>query len=121
MEDQPQVVLLGDSVLMDSIAMSLIEMQFSGLIRINTESRDFKQPEFFLKPDLIVYEYDTNFSNLIHSFLSEQPNTLLLAIDLHYNQVLVFDCQLRPTQSIQELCELIKDVVQQCARRKEAL
>ena len=85
-----------------------------------TESCDFNRPEFFLGQDLIVYEYDANFSNLIHPFLSEQPESLLLAIDLHYNQALVFDCQPRPAHSMQELCELIKEEAQNCAQRKEA-
>lgn len=120
MEDQPQVMLLGDSVLMESVARSLIDRQFSGVLRIFKELSDFNQPEISLKPDLIIYEYEPKFINLIHSFLSQQPDTLLLAIDLHYNQVLVFDCQLRPTRSMQELCELIKDVVQHYAQRKEA-
>ena len=120
MEDQPQVVLLGDSVLMDSVAKSLIERQFSGVVRINTDSYNLNQPEISINPDLIVYEHNTKFTNLIPSFLSKQPDTLLLAIDLYHSQVLVFDCQLRPTQSLHELCELIKEEVQLCAQRKEA-
>jgi len=120
MENQPQVVLLGDSVLMDSVAKSLIDRQFSGVLRVFRELRNFNQPEISFKPSLIVYEYDAKFINHVHSFLSKQPDTLLLAIDLYYNQVLMFDCQLRPIHSMHELCELIKDVVQHCAQRKEA-
>jgi len=120
MGDQPQIALLGDSVLMDSVAKSLIDRQFSGVVRINPESSDLNQPDNSIKPDLIIYEYDAKFTNLIHSFLTKQPDTLLLAIDLYCNQVLVFDCQLHPAQSMQELCELIKEEVQRCAQRKEA-
>ena len=121
MEDQPQVVLLGDSVLMDSVAKSLIDRQFSGVVRVFTDLRNINQPEISLKPNLIIYEYDAKFTHHIHSFLSNHPDTLLLAIDLHCNQVLVFDCRLRPTHSMQELCELIKEEIQHCARRKEAI
>ena len=119
MANLPQVMLLGNSVLMDSVANSLIDMEFLNVVRINTESSQLQHLPHAIEPDLIVYDYDTKFTNLLHSFLSQHPGIPLLAIDLFCSQVLVIDSKLHPTQSMQELCELIKEEVQRCAQRKE--
>ena len=119
MQNQPQVVLLGDSVLMDSVANNLLDGQFSEVTRINSDTSDLGELVNSLKPVLIVYEHDKKFTDLMHSLLSRQPGTLLLAIDLYCSQVIVFDCHRRPTQSMRELCELIKEEVQRCAQRNE--
>ncbi len=119
MGKQPQVVLLGDSVLMDSVANSLIDRQFLDVVRITKETSEFNQLTDSLLPDLIVYEYDTKITDLVHSLLSKQIDSLLLVIDPYFSQVIVLDCHLRPAQSMQELCELIKEEVQRFAQRKE--
>ena len=119
MANLPQVMLLGNSVLMDSVANRLVDVPIIDVVRINTESDEFQDLASALSPDLIIYDYDTKFTNLLHSFLSQHPGTPLLAIDLFCSQVLVIDSKLHPTQSMQELCDLIKREVQRCSRRKE--
>jgi hypothetical protein len=119
MGSQPQVVLLGDSVLMDSVASSLIDRQFPNVIRVSGTDRESGELVHSLKPDLIIYEHQAEAENPIQALLSMQPAALLLAIDLNCSQVIVLDCQLHPTRSMQELCELIKEEVKRCAQRKE--
>lgn len=119
MSDLPQVMLLGNSVLMDSVANSLVDMPIVDVIRINTASIELLNLTNTQLPDLIIYDYDTKFTDLLHSFLSRHPGIPLLAIDLFCSQVLVIDSELHPTQSMQELCELIKTKVQRCMKRKE--
>ena len=119
MSNQPQVVLLGDSVLMDSVASSLVDRQFPGVIRIINNFGEIGELVNSLKPDLIIYEHQAESDNPVHALLSQQPAALLLAIDLSCSQVIVLDCQLRPTKSMQELCDLIKEEVRRCAQRKE--
>ena len=119
MDKQPQVVLLGRSVFMDSVATNLIERQFSDVIRLNTETSEFNTLVNSLQPDLIVYEHETQTIDPISSLLVQQSGALLIAIDLNRSQVIVLDCQLRPTRSIKELCEIIRVEVQRCLQRKE--
>ena len=119
MREKPQVVLLGDSVLMDSLSNNLCERQFFEIVRINSSSRDLPELTQSLKPDLIIYEYSMKFSQLMHALLCEKPNTLLMIIDLYCSQVIVLNCQMRPTHTMQELCELIREEIQHCSARKE--
>jgi len=119
MEKQPQVVLLGKSVFMDSVATSLIERRFSDVIRINTDSSEFDRLLNSVQPDLIVYEHDLQNTNSLSSLLVQQSDTLLIAIDLNCSRALVLNSQLRPTRSMKELCELIKEEVQRCVQQKE--
>ena len=119
MGDQPQVVLLGDSVLMDSLANNLYDQQLLDIIRINSSSLKISQLAKSLEPDLIIYEYSTKFTQLMHELVNKQADTQLLVIDLFCSQVIVLNCQLRPTTTMQELCELIKEEVQRCSQRKE--
>ena len=119
MGSQPQVVLLGDSVLMDSVASSLADRQFPNLVRISGDHRELGELVSSLKPDLIIYEHQAGSKNPVDELLSQQPAALLLAIDLNCSQVIVLDCQLHQTRSMQELCELIKEEVKRCAQRKE--
>ena len=119
MENQPQVVLLGDSVLMDGVADGLAERNFSNVIRINTIAGNVRELILSLEPDLVVYEHSIPKTNPILSVLSEQPGTMLLAIDLNTSRVIVLNSQPHPTRSMQELCEIIKGEVDSKALKKE--
>ena len=119
MANLPQVMLLGNSVLMDSVANHLAEMRFINVVRLNAESYEFDQLILTPQPVMIVYEYDPRYAHLMHSLLSKQPGPMLVGIDLSTSQVIVLDSQLRPTKSMEELCDLIQEKVQRCAQRKE--
>ena len=119
MGDQPQVVLMGDSVLMDSLANNLFDQQALDIVRINSSSLDIPDLTKSIQPDLIIYEYSTKFTRLMHELISKKANTQLLVIDLFCSQVIMLSCQLHPTKSMQQLCELIKEEVELCSQRKE--
>ena len=111
MVDQPHVLLLGDSVIMDGVAESLLKRKFSNVTRINSNSQEAREIVISLTPDLIVYELNAKNTDPIFTIIREQPDTLHLAIDLNCNQVILLDCQRKPTASMQELCELISQEV----------
>ena len=111
MANQPHVLLLGDSVLMDSVAKSLTKQKFTNVIRISSNSQEAMECVNSMHPDLIVYELNAMKTDPIHTIISGQTDTLHLAIDLNCNQVILLDCQRKPTASMQELCELISQEV----------
>lgn len=107
MEYQPQVLLLGESVFMDSVAESLIERKSSNVIRISSTIQKARELVNSLNPDLIVYELNSRNTDPIFMIIREQADTLHLAIDLSYKQIILLDCRRKPAESMQELCELV--------------
>ena len=107
MEYQPQVLLLGESVFMDSVAESLIERQSSNVIRISSTIQKARELVNSLNPDLIVYELNSRNTDPIFMIIREQADTLHLAIDLNYKQIILLDCRRKPAETMQELCELV--------------
>ena len=107
MRYQPQVVLLGESVFMDSVAESLMERKSSHVVRISSNIQKARELVNSLNPDLIVYELNAQNTDPIFSVIREQADTLHLAIDLSCKQIILLDCQRKPAESMQDLCELV--------------
>ena len=107
MEHQPQVVLLGESVFMDSVAESLLERKCSNVVRIFSNTQKAKELVNSLNPDLIVYELNVQNTDPVFAVIKEQADTLHLAIDLSCKQIILLDCQRKPAESMQDLCELV--------------
>ena len=103
----PQVLLLGKSVFMDSVAESLIERKSSNVIRISSTIQKARELVNSLNPDLIVFELNSQNTDPIFTIIREQADTLHLAIDLNCKQIILLDCQRKPADSMQELCELV--------------
>ena len=108
---RPQVLLLGESVFMDSVAESLLECNTSNVVRISSRTQEARELVNSINPDLIVYELHTQNTDPIFAIIKEQTDTLHLVIDLDYNQIILLDCQRKPAESMQELCELINQEV----------
>ena len=107
MEYKPQVLLLGDSVFMDSVAESLLARQSSNVVRICSKIQKARELVNSLNPDLIVYELNSQTFDPIFKIIREQADTLHLAIDLNCKQIILLDCQRKPADTMQELCELV--------------
>ena len=111
MKGKPQVLLLGDSVFMDSVAESLFERKSSYVFRICSKAREARRFINLLNPDLIIYELNAQNTDPVFAIIKEQADTLHLAIDLDYNQIILFDCQRKQAGSMQDLCELVLNEV----------
>lgn len=118
MNERPQVVLLGDSLLIDGVAVGLEGRQVSGVVRMDTAITNIKERLKSLRPELVVFELDTPRSPAILSLLKEQPGTLLLGLDLTCSQVIVLNSNQRSTLTMQEFCQLVQTEVGQNAARK---
>ena len=107
MVKQSHILLLGDSVFMDSIAENLLAKKSYNVVRINSNTQEIKTFLKTINPDLIIYELHEENADLIFTIISEQENTFHLAIDLNAKQTILLHCRRQPTGSMQELCELV--------------
>lgn len=107
MANQPQVLLLGESVFMDSVAESLLERESSHVVRISSNIQKARELVNSLNPDLILYELNAQNTDPIFAIIREQADTMHLAIDLNCKQIILLDCQRKPAESMQDLCELV--------------
>ena len=108
MIDRPSVVVLGDSLLTDGVAVSLADCPQLSLLRIDSNVFDIWQQVNTLNPDVIVFDLETPHSPLILSLLKEKPGILLLGLDLACNRVIVLNSRQSFTQTMHDLCQIIE-------------
>ncbi|HET6445238.1 MAG TPA: hypothetical protein VFI27_11730 [candidate division Zixibacteria bacterium] len=111
MEKQTIVALLGNSMMMDGIAVSLAENEEVISLRLDPSTMNLQERLLRIKPDLILYELDSDWAHTILSLLSEQPGTLLLALDADCSRVIIMNSRQRLTKSMEELYQLFQDEV----------
>jgi hypothetical protein len=115
MQQRPLVVLLGDSLLMDGVAVSLADRQMLGTIRMDSDVADIRECLETLQPDLILFELDAPQSPSVLSLLSEQPGTLLIGLDLACSRAIVLNSRQHMTRTMNELCLVVQSVAGQRA------
>lgn len=103
MEKQRQIVVLGNSLLMDSVATNLQQGLAQDVIRMDVD--DYLES---LKPELIILELDLSRPQTILSFLREKAGAMFLGIDLESSQVIIFDSQRYPIRNVDEFRELVQ-------------
>lgn len=108
MDNRPVVVLLGDSLFLEGVAMSLADRQRLGVVYMDSFGTDIQERLKSLKPKLIVFELDGPRSPAIFSLLKERPGTLLLGLDLDHNQVLLLKSRQHLAHNMKELCQLVQ-------------
>ena len=120
MEKRPLVVLLGDSLLMDGVAVSLADRQLWGMIRLDIDALDIGEciGECMesLNADLIVFELDSPWSSSILSLIKEQPGILLIGLDLSRSRAIVLNSHQHLTQSMNDLCQVVQAEANEKAR-----
>jgi hypothetical protein len=108
MDKRPLVVLLGDSLLLDGVAMSLGDRWRLGVVQMDTSIADIGERLISLKPELILFELDNPRTPAVFSLLREEPDTVLLGLDRDRSQVIVLSSSQHATQSMQELGQLVQ-------------
>jgi hypothetical protein len=107
MADEPLVLLLGNSIFIDSLAGSLQMRKTSKVIQSNAEAFEIKEIVSSINPDLIVYELGAQVANSMFMIASDYAEISQLAIDLAEMQVFWVHCRREQTESIQELCDCV--------------
>jgi hypothetical protein len=108
MQPRPLVVLLGDSLLMDGIAVSLAGRKMPGTIRMDSDVLDIRENLKTLQPDLVIFELGAPQSPAILSLLKEQPGIHLMGLDPACSRVIVLNSQQHPTPTMNELYQVVQ-------------
>jgi hypothetical protein len=108
MPQRPLVVLLGDSLLLDGIAVSLAGRKMPRTVRMDSDVIDIRECLKTLQPDMIIFELGTPQSTAILSLLSEQPGIQLLGLDLACSRVIVLNSQQHLAPTMNELCQMVQ-------------
>lgn len=118
MEQQTVVALLGDSMMMDGIAVSLTKYETITPIRLDPATTNLKDCLQTIAPDLIIFELGTIWFHAILSLLSERPGLLLVGMDLECSRVIIMNSHQYQTKSIEELTQLFQDEGREYLMRK---
>lgn len=120
MEKRPLVVLLGDSLLMDGVAVSLADWQLWRMIRLDIDALDIGECigecMASLDPELIVFELDSPWSSSILSLIKDQPGVLLIGLDLSRSRAIVLHSHQHLTQTMADLCQVVQSEANEKAR-----
>lgn len=109
MDEQPLAVVLGDSLLIEGVAMSLEDDgQRLRIVRVDTALPDFQERVKSLNPKLVIFELDNPRSPAMVPLLREQPGALFLGLDPDCSQVVVLNSSQHLARSMTELGQLLQ-------------
>lgn len=111
MVDRPRVVLLGNSLLMDGVAVSLAKAEMPGLERLAMECSDVLACLQAAKPDLILFELDYLPAQWTASLLRAKCQLMLIGLDVENCLAIVINSHQHITHSMVDLCDLVQDLV----------
>ncbi len=107
MENRRIVVLVGDSLLMDTVEASLGENQTFGVMRIYTTVTGIADRLKSLYPDAIIFDWDTSLLGFVLSFLKDQPGVPLLGLDLTCSKVIALFSEQHLTLTANDLVRVV--------------
>ena len=111
METRPVVLLVGDSVLMESVALCLRVKHMLDVVWLDPESVDITQCVKIVQPALIIFELDAPQTQSILSLLRDRPGTLLLGLDLACSRVIVMNSHQCVTHTMRDLYQVFQSEV----------
>ena len=111
MEKRPLVVLLGKSLLLDGVAVSLMDQQRLTMVRMESGTNVIQEQLGSLEPELIVFELDSPDAQSIISLLKDQPGILLIGLDLNCSRAIVLNSCQHLTQSMNDLQRVVLGAV----------
>jgi hypothetical protein len=112
---EPCIVVLGDSVLMDSVAGCLAQRRMPGIIRVPCAA--IGEQFEFLKPDLILFELGQPCSPQVVALFDRRPDLAMIGLDLESSRVFVVGSYQRVIGSMEDLYQVVQIEVQKRANR----
>lgn len=95
-------------MLMDGIAVSLVDREMPGTIRVDSDVVDIREHLKTLQPDLVIFELGTPTSTAILPLLSQQPGIQLMGLDPACSRIIVLNSQQHPTPTMNELYQVVQ-------------
>jgi hypothetical protein len=102
-----QLVLLGDSLLMDAIEANLARRDSLQLLRVRTIGPSPVQHLDGLSPDLIIFDFDAIHFEYLLPLLRNRPGLPLLGLDINCNKIIALSSQQYPALSSDDLTQII--------------
>lgn len=109
MQNQNAIVVLGESVIMESIEASLRKEMGMHVTRLCASRADLSEQLNSIQPGLIIFDIYTPDPSSILEVLSEKSDSLFLGIDINCSQVLVFNSYKISLNSLKEFCAVVSD------------
>lgn len=106
MEEKVQVIVLGDSLLMESVMINLQDELTLNVTRVDTSCIDDKECLKSLDAEMFLFELDAPQLDAIIFLVKELTDALFLAIDTNCSQVVELSCTRHPIKNMKELCQL---------------
>lgn len=106
MEEQVRVIVLGDSLLMDSVVTNLQDELALNVRRVDISHMNNEECLKSLDAEMLIFELDAPQPGTILSLLKELTDALFLAIDTNCSQVIEFSSARHPIENMKELCRL---------------
>jgi hypothetical protein len=103
---------------MDAVEASLADRQGIDLVRIRSAILDFETRVKSLCPDLVIFDFDTIYSQFVIPLLRARPDVALVGLDFNSNQVVVLSGRAYTARTAQELARLLQN---QTAGQAQAL
>ena len=108
MEERRIVVLFGDSLLMDAVAVGLSDKQELGVMRIYTPITGVEEQLMSLSPDMIIFDLGAPHLEFIFHLLRDHPGVPLLGLDVTSSKVIVISSQQHTTLTADDLAQMIQ-------------
>ncbi len=124
LDKQNSVVLLGNSILLDGVAISLGERLQASVLQLDTSLPDIAERLNFLHPRLIIFELESPCSASLWPVIKEQKGAFLMGLNSECCQVVLIESNQQSIRSMQDFCQLVKmisengnPVLAECKRR----
>lgn len=108
MEEKVQVIVLGDSLLMDSVMVNLQDELALNVSRVDISCMENQECMKSLEAEMFLFELDNPQPDAILSLLKELTDALFLAIDTNCSQVVELSSTRHPIMNMKELCRLVQ-------------
>ncbi len=101
------IVLIGDSLLLDTVEAGLDKSPPIGVMRIHAGVPNINERLQSLNPNLIIFDWDANNCHFILPLLRDQPGIPLLGLDITSSRAISLYSQEYAVYSIHELSRII--------------
>ena len=108
MDEQVKVVVLGNSLLMDSVGTNLRDGLALCVFQADASDTGYGEYLNSLAPELVVFELDVPRPCTILSLLKENSGIVFMSVDTKSSQVIVFHSDRYQIRDMDEFCELVR-------------
>ena len=119
MAKEPLIVLLGHSVLIDSVAVGLERQLNLHIFRIDDPGEDIEEHLRSMTPGLVIFELEDTGSSSLLNLLKDQTRISLLGLDRHCSQAIVLNIYPKATRTMNELVCIVQTIVREGASQSE--